>query len=195
MPSFQTILNGNEEAVIAFLYDITSNRPSSAEADLFEVHTNRQAVEGKVDVPRDTVNMYLNITPFSHFNDIEGRPAIKPPWGALNAIDLNTGEYAWKVIIGNVPELQEKGAPGTGVEGYGGPIVTAGGLVFIGGTRDKKFRAYNKDSGELLWETTLPAVANATPCTYFSEDKQYVAISVAGDEKNPAGSIMVYALP
>jgi len=91
--------------------------------------------------------------------------------------------------------LQEPGGPETGSEGYGGPIVTAGGLVFIGGTHDKKFRAYDKDNGALLWEITLPAVANATPCTYYANGKQYVAISVAGDEKNPAGSIMAFALP
>ncbi len=99
------------------------------------------------------------------------------------------------MTIGNHPELQKPGGPETGAEGSGGPIVTAGGLVFIGGTRDKKFRAYDKDNGELLWEVTLPAVANATPCTYYSNGKQYVAISVAGTKENPAGSIMAFALP
>jgi quinoprotein glucose dehydrogenase len=195
MPAFENVISGNEESIIAYLFDITSQRPSRKEADLFEVHTNRQAVSDNPEKAADTTSVYLNVTAFSHFNDIEGRPAIKPPWGALNAIDLNTGEYRWKVVIGNHPELQEKGAPETGSEGYGGPIVTAGGLVFIGGTHDKKFRAYDKDTGELLWETTLPAVANATPCTYFSDGKQYVAISVAGDKENPAGSIMAFALP
>jgi quinoprotein glucose dehydrogenase len=195
MPAFEQILQGSEDALVAFLYDVTAGRPSREEADLFEVHTNRQAVDESPDSSRDTAVMYLNVTPFSHFNDIEGRPALKPPWGHLNAINLNTGEYAWRVVIGNRPELQETGAPETGAEGYGGPIVTAGGLLFIGGTHDKKFRAYDKENGELLWETTLPAVANATPCTYFSDGKQYVAISVAGDEKNPAGSIMAFALP
>lgn len=195
MPAFEHIINGNEESIIAYLFDMSSQRPSRKEADLFEVHTNRQAVTDTPQKASDTASVYLNVTAFSHFNDIEGRPAIKPPWGALNAINLNTGEYAWKVVIGNHPELQEKGGPETGAEGYGGPIVTAGGLVFIGGTHDKKFRAYDKDSGELLWETTLPAVANATPCTYYSKGKQYVAISVAGDKENPAGSIMAFALP
>ena len=196
MPAFANILKGNDEAIIAYLFEITGNRVSQKEADLFEVHSNKLSVTDNSDVQKpDTTSLYLNVTPFSHFNDIEGRPAIKPPWGSLNAIDLNTGEYAWKVTIGNHPELQEKGAPDTGAEGYGGPIVTAGGLVFIGGTRDKKFRAYDKDNGALLWETTLPGVANATPCTYFSDGKQYVAISVAGDKENPAGSIMAFALP
>ena len=194
MPSFETIVQGKEDAIIAYLFEITEKRPSRKESDLFEVHTNRLSVTDETETT-DTASVYLNVTAFSHFNDIEGRPAIKPPWGALNAINLNTGEYAWKVIIGNIPELQEPGAPETGAEGYGGPIVTAGGLVFIGGTHDKKFRAYDKDTGKLLWETTLPAVANATPCTYENEGRQYVAISVAGDKENPAGSIMAFALP
>jgi len=81
------------------------------------------------------------------------------------------------------------------MEGYGGPIVTAGGLVFIGGTRDKKFRAFNAATGKLLWETDLPGVANATPSTYWSNGKQYVAVSVSGSEGNPAGSIICFALP
>jgi len=194
MPSFEKIVEGREDAIIAYLFDITEKRPSRKESDLFEVHTNRLSVSEDAET-EDTATVYLNVTAFSHFNDIEGRPAIKPPWGALNAINLNTGEYAWKVIIGNLPELQQPGAPETGAEGYGGPIVTAGGLVFIGGTHDKKFRAYDKDSGKLLWETTLPAVANATPCTYESEGRQYVAVSVAGDKENPAGFIMAFALP
>jgi quinoprotein glucose dehydrogenase len=194
MPAFGSILNGKEEMVIAYLFEITSGRESREAADLFEVHSNKLSV-GDTSRHADTASIYLNLTPFSHFNDIEGRPAIKPPWGTLNAINLNTGEYAWKVVIGNIPELQEKGAPETGAEGYGGPIATAGGLIFIGGTRDKKFRAYNKLNGKLLWETTLPGVANATPCTYFVNGKQYVAIAVAGDNKNPAGSIMAFSLP
>jgi len=138
--------------------------------------------------------LYLNLIAFSHFNDQEGHPAIRPPWGTLNAINLNTGEFEWQIPLGNHPELQVAGALQTGSEGSGGPIVTAGGLVFIGSTRDKKLRAFTKDKGKLLWETTLPGVANATPCTYMSEGKQYVAISVAGDKENPAGYIMAFAL-
>ena len=143
----------------------------------------------------DTTSVYLDITPFSHFRDIDGHPAIKPPWGELNAINLNTGEYVWTIPIGNHPELQEEGAPITGSEGSGGPIVTAGGLVFIGSTRDKKFRAFDKDTGKLLWETNLPGVANATPCTFWSDGKQYIATSVAGDKENPSGYIIAFMLP
>jgi len=195
MPAFSSILKEKEEAIIAYLYEIRNTRSSQKEADLFEIHTNRLSVKEPEIEKSDTASVYLNVTPFSHFRDIEGHPAIKPPWGALNAINLNTGEYEWKIILGNHPELQEKGVPPTGSEGSGGPIVTAGGLVFIGSTRDKKFRAFDKDTGNLLWETVLPGVANATPCTYSSNGKQFIAISVSGNEENPAGYIVSFALP
>lgn len=195
MPAFEAMLKGKEEAIIAYLFDVKQARPSQKEADLFEIHSNRLSIKEQNGTNTDTAAVYLNVTPFSHFRDIEGRPAIKPPWGALNAINLNTGDYAWKKSIGNIPELQGKGEPITGMEGYGGPIVTAGGLVFIGATRDKMFRAFDKETGELLWETELPGVANATPCTYWSNGKQFVAVSVSGTEENPAGLIMSFALP
>lgn len=195
MPSFEAILKDKKESIIAFLYEMREKGPSQKEADLFEIHHNREATARLTDKKNDTSRVYLNITPFSHFRDIDGHPAIKPPWGALNAIDLNTGEYVWKVTIGNHPELQQPGDPITGAEGYGGPIVTAGGLVFIGSTRDKKFRAYDKGNGALLWEVDLPGVANATPCTYWSNGRQYVAVSVSGTGENPSGSVTAFALP
>lgn len=194
MPAFSTILQGKEEAIIAYLFEIQNTRSSQAEGDLFEIHNNRLSIKETENKKGDTTSMYLNMTPFSHWNDPNDHPAIKPPWGTLNAINLNTGEYEWRIPIGNYPELQEKGAPITGIEGYGGPIVTAGGLVFIGSTRDKKFRAFEKETGKLLWETTLPGVANATPCTYMSDGKQYIAVSVSGHKENPAGCIMAFAL-
>jgi quinoprotein glucose dehydrogenase len=195
MPAFETILQGKEEAIIAFLFETEQRRTSRAEADLFEIHSNRMSVNDLEKTQADTTPLYLNMTAFSHWYDPNGKPSIKPPWGTLSAINLNTGDYEWKIPIGNIPELQEEGAPETGMEGYGGPIVTAGGLVFIGGTRDKKFRAFDKESGKLLWETTLPGVANATPCTYVADGKQYVAVSVSGYPENPAGCIMAFALP
>lgn len=191
MPAFDGVLNARVEDVIAFLYE-NKGRSSQKEADIFEIHTNLEGQSGAVN---DTATVYLNVTPFSHFNDIDGHPAIKPPWGELNAINLSTGEYVWKTIIGNHPELQTDSTTLTGAEGYGGPIVTSGGLVFIAGTRDKKFRAYDKDNGKLLWETSLPAVGNATPCTYWSGNRQFVAISVSGTEQFPAGYVISYALP
>ena len=192
MPSFEHVIQGNEDAIIAFLFDERDARPSRAEADMFEIHNNQSALQD-FEKP-DTLPLFLNITAFSHWYDPDRNPAIKPPWGTLSAINLNTGDYEWQIPVGSIPELREQGAPETGMEGYGGPIVTAGGLVFIGSTRDKKFRAFDKDTGRLLWETTLPGVANATPCTYMAGGKQYVAVSVSGYPENPAGCIMAFAL-
>lgn len=194
MPAFEAILQGKEDAIMAYLFETQNTRPSRAEADLFEIHNNRLSIKDIEKDRSDTTQLYLNMTAFSHWNDRNGHPALKPPWGSLSAINLNTGDYEWQIPIGNLPELQEKGAPETGTEGYGGPIVTAGGLVFIGSTRDKKFRAFEKETGKLLWETTLPGVANATPCTYMANGKQFIAVSVSGYPENPAGCIMAFAL-
>lgn len=193
MPAFAGILEGKEEAIISFLYEQANSRPSRVEREMFEIHSN-QAATGVMQ-KSDTTSLYLNMTAFSHWYDPKGKPSIKPPWGLLNAINLNTGEYEWQVPVGNIPDLQEPGAPHTGMEGSAGPIVTAGGLVFIGSTRDKKFRAFDKQSGKLLWEVELPGVANATPCTYMADGNQYIAVSVSGYPENPSGCIVAFALP
>lgn len=143
--------------------------------------------------------MNFRFTGYNRFLDPDGYPAIAPPWGTLSAIDLNTGEYVWKVNLGEYPELAARGVKETGTENYGGPIVTAGGLLFIGATNyDKKFRAFDKATGELLWETTLPFAGNATPATYMVNGRQYVVIAAGGgkDLKSPSGGTYVaFALP
>jgi quinoprotein glucose dehydrogenase len=132
----------------------------------------------------------FSMTGYRRFVDPEGYPAVAPPWGTLNALDLNTGEYLWKHSLGQYPELVAQGLPETGSENYGGPIVTAGGLLFIGATNfDKKFRAFDKTTGKLLWETTLPFAGNATPATYEVEGRQYIVIAAGGSSMNPRGPI------
>ena len=132
------------------------------------------------------------------FRDPEGYPPLTPPWGTLNVIDLNQGEIRWQIPLGEYPELVAKGIKNTGSDNYGGPVVTASGLLFIGATNfDKKFRAFDKLTGKLLWETVLPAAGNATPSIYEIDGREYVVI-VCGGGKNgaPSGSsIVAFALP
>jgi glucose dehydrogenase len=144
-------------------------------------------------------SMPYRFTGYHKFMDPEGYPAVAPPWGTLNAINLNTGEYVWKIPLGEYPELAAKGQEKTGTENYGGPIVTAGGLVFIGATNfDKKFRAFDKSTGELLWDAPLPFSGNATPAAYEVNGRQFVVIAAGGgkDPKSASGGIYVaFALP
>lgn len=139
-------------------------------------------------------------TGYHRFLDPDGYPAVAPPWGTLNAIDLSTGKYAWRIPLGEYPELTAKGMKQTGTENYGGPIVTAGGLMFIAATNfDRKFRAFDKRTGKLLWETTLPMAGNATPATYEVFGRQYVVIFATGGKARPGepkgGIYVAFALP
>jgi quinoprotein glucose dehydrogenase len=120
---------------------------------------------------------------YKRFLDHEGYPAIKPPWGVLSAINLNTGEFAWRVPLGEHVELTARGIPRTGTETFGGSIVTAGGLVFIAGTKDERIHAFDKQTGKLLWEHPLPAGGYATPSTYQVNGRQYVVIAAGGAGK------------
>jgi quinoprotein glucose dehydrogenase len=138
--------------------------------------------------------MKYRLTGYKKFLDPDGYPAVAPPWGTLNAINLNTGEYVWRIPLGEYPELASKGLKNTGTENYGGPVVTAGGLLFIGATNfDKKFRAFDKSTGELLWETILPFAGNATPATYEVNGRQFVVIAAGGgkDLKSKSGGVYV----
>lgn len=195
MPSFSSVITdkAKEEAILAYLFENENKgHPEQEESLLKEINNNQGASPETQSV--DSLARYLNLTAYGYFRDTEGRPGINPPWGMLHAINLNTGDYAWSVTLGNKPELQT-GVQETGEGGSGGPTVTAGGLVFIAGTRDKKFRAFDKDTGEKLWEINLPGFANANPSTYTVDDKQYIVLSVGGDSKNTAGSVMAFSLP
>jgi mono/diheme cytochrome c family protein len=138
-------------------------------------------------------------TGYRRFLDPEGYPAFQPPWGTLSAIDLKTGNYLWKVNLGEYPALAAKGITNTGSENYGGPVVTAGGVVFIGATvYDHKFRAFDAATGKLLWQADLPFSGVATPATYMIDGRQYVVIaaSAARTPNDPQGGLYVaFALP
>ncbi|MDX2249592.1 MAG: PQQ-binding-like beta-propeller repeat protein [Bacteroidia bacterium] len=158
MPAFAHLIEADRKAIAAYLVN--------------ETETAR-----KSDYPRFSINGYVQ------FRDPEGYPAIKPPWGTLSAIDLNEGKIVWQVPSGEFSELTEKGISPTGTQNFGGPIATAGGLIFVGATQDEKFRAYDSDTGKILWETTLHAGGYATPATYEYEGRQYVVIAAGGGGK------------
>ena len=132
------------------------------------------------------------------WRDPDGYPPITPPWGTLSALDLNAGTMKWQKPLGEYPELVAKGMKDTGSDNYGGPVVTAGGLLFIAATNfDKKLRAFDKLTGALLWETVLPFAGSATPSTYMLNGKQYLVIACGGGKNGaPSGStIVAFALP
>jgi len=137
----------------------------------------------------------FRIDGYNRFLDPDGYPAVKPPWGTLNAINLNTGEYSWKIPFGEYPALNQHD---TGSENYGGAVVTAGGLLFIAATNfDKKMHAFDKATGKLLWEAELPAAGNATPAVYELNGKQYIVIACGGGKSNApsGGSYVAFSLP
>lgn len=136
-------------------------------------------------------------TGYNRWTDPEGYPAVKPPWGTLTAIDLNRGELAWQVPLGELPELTAQGMPVTGTENYGGPVVTASGLLFIAATKDEKIRAFDARSGEMLWEAPLPAAGYATPATYAVNGRQYVVIACGGGKlgTRSGDAYVAFALP
>ena len=149
--------------------------------------------------PHPRIKSTFRFTGYDKFLDADGYPAVAPPWGTLNAIDLNTGEYAWKIPLGEYPELAAQGITDTGSENYGGPVVTAGGLVFIAATNhDRKMRAFDKATGALLWEATMPSSGNATPAVYAVDGRQYVVVAAGGGKSRnggPGGVYVAFALP
>ena len=164
-----------------------------------------EALAAYVDSPPDTAASSgtsrphrYSIDGYTVFTDPHGVPAVAPPWGTLNAIDLNSGEIRWKVPLGEYPRLAAKGIRNTGTMNFGGAVATAGGVIFVAATADEKFRAFEKSSGRILWEYQLPAGGYATPSIYMVDGTQYVAIAAGGSGKNgtKAGdSIIAFALP
>lgn len=183
MPSFKHVSETDREKLIGFLLGkepkLTGNEKGLIEG------------ENKKDfIP------YI-MTGYNRFVDKEGYPGIKPPWGTLNAVDLNSGKLLWKVPLGEYAELIKRGFGITGSRNYGGPVVTKGGLIFIAATPDEKIRAFNKDNGNIVWEAKLPAAGFATPATYMINGKQYVVIACGGGKlgAKSGDSYVAFALP
>jgi quinoprotein glucose dehydrogenase len=161
-----------------------------------------EKTEGDTNAPSMIAKSALSRSPFRldgyvKFVDSKGYPAISPPWGSLTAIDLNTGEHRWRITLGEFKELKEKGIPATGTENYGGPVITAGGVLFIAATKDGMFRAFDRKTGKLLFETELPAAGFATPCTYEAGGKQFVVVAAGGSKlgTKKGDSYVAFALP
>lgn len=179
------------------------NKFSEKEIDALIAYVSDEEIAGDLSkepgmgASKENAQIPYQISGYDKFLDADGYPAIRPPWGTLNAIDMNTGKYLWKIPYGEYQELLDKGIPQTGAENYGGPVVTAGGLLFIAGTKDAKFRAYNKNTGELLWETKLPSAAFSTPSIYEIDGRQYVVVACGGTKLGAPGgdSYVAFALP
>ncbi len=199
MPSFPNIDSAQLTALLQYLKTADSTAVKDApKANQKELASISATVPAGSPNPVSAAKDY-RFTGYRKFLDPDGYPAIAPPWGTLNAIDLNTGKYLWKITLGEYPALAAQGMKNTGSENYGGPIVTAGGIVFIGATvYDRKFRAFDSRNGKLLWETELPFAGVATPSTYSIDGRQYIVIAASGgrDPKSPpGGAYIAFALP
>ena len=177
MPAFKQIVENDKKALLAFLLKLPEKEPilkgPIQTKEPVSISNTQQKKSILDEVP-------YTMTGYNRFVDKDGYPGIKPPWGTLNAVDLNSGKLLWKVPLGEYAELTKKGIPPTGTEGYGGPLVTKGGLVFIAASKDGKMHAFDKNTGKLLWEAQLSVPGYATPATYIIDGKQYVVIACGG---------------
>jgi quinoprotein glucose dehydrogenase len=180
MPSFSRLSDEERNAIISYLFKINRDKKY------------KNTMAGNIAISEQKTRTRYRIKGYSQLLDQDGYPGVKPPWGTLNAVDLNSGDILWKVPLGQYPELAEKGKIATGTQLFGGGIVTAGRLIFIGASKDEKFRAIDKTSGKLLWEYQLPAGGYATPATYQVDGKQYVVIAAGGGGKQHTKSADYY---
>jgi quinoprotein glucose dehydrogenase len=175
MPSFKQLSDAEREAIVAFLF-------------------NKQVPDNQAFKALQKPVIPFKADGYNRFLDSKKMPAISPPWGTLSAIDMNTGEYRWQVPLG---DWKIEGAPPTGTENYGGPVVTASGVLFIAATKDEMFRAFDAATGKVLWETKLPAGGYATPAVYSVGGKQYVVIACGGGKMGTRSgdAYVAFALP
>jgi quinoprotein glucose dehydrogenase len=180
MPAFSHLSEKERDAISRYVLDLEE----------------RTDEERKGNFERDPEILFSN-TGYNRFLTPEGYPAVEPPWGTLNAIDLNKGEIIWQVPLGEFKELKEKGIAATGTENYGGVVATQGGVVFVAASRDEKIRAFDNRSGKVLWEHQLPAGGYATPAVYEVEGKQFVVIACGGGKMGTKSgdSYIAFSLP
>ncbi len=183
MPSFAFLTTPQKEVVADLLLNQETLASSDRAADL--------------SMAGITLNEPYTHTGYNRWLDTNGYPAVKPPWGTLNAIDLNTGDYGWRIPLGELPELTGRGIPPTGTENYGGPAVTAAGLIFIAATKDEMIRAFDQDTGKVLWQAKLPAGGYATPTIYSVHGRQYLVIACGGGKMGTRSgdAYVAFALP
>ena len=189
MPSYNQFSNEKKNALLAYLYNdnVQKSQENDGEQNWLD------------DLRKELLEFAI---PYSHtgynrFFDQEGYPAVKPLWGTLNAIDLNKGEILWQVPLGEFEELTKRGIPKTGTENYGGPVATAGGLIFIAASKDGYIRAFDKDTGTELWKHKLPAGGYATPSVFSVDRRQYIVIACGGGKMGtaPGDYYVAFALP
>jgi quinoprotein glucose dehydrogenase len=180
MPAFKQLNEDEREAIASFVLNVKASR-------------SRLFIERKKD---DSFKLPYTITGYNKFLSKEGYPALAPPWGTLNALDLHTGQWIWKKTLGHDTAFKNAKEP-TGTENYGAGVVTKGGLLLIAATKDGKFRAFNKRSGDLIWEFDLPAPAFATPTVYEWKGKAYIVIACGGGKlgTRSADSYVAFTLP
>ncbi len=183
MPGFKHLSQQNKDAIAAYVLNIQNKQQQKYTAQLTAIDSFRI-------IP-------YQISGYNKFVTKSNLPALSPPWGSLTAINLNTGEHVWKTVLGEDSVFKARGAKETGTENYGGPVVTKGGVLFIGATKDGKFRAFNKRTGQLLWETKLPNANFATPATYQINGRQYIVLACGGGKLGTVSgdSYVAFALP
>ncbi|WP_026945163.1 outer membrane protein assembly factor BamB family protein [Algoriphagus marincola] len=179
MPAFDYLSEEQRDVLVDYLLG------KSQEGDKKELEAENAALN-----PRYYMNGYKKLV------TKDGLYGSNPPWGVLTAIDMQSGLRKWQVPLGEIDSLSQQGFAPTGTENYGGPVVTAGGLLFIAATKDEKIRAFDKETGELLWQAELPASGHATPAMYEQNGRQFLVIACGGGKGTKSGdSYVAFALP